>query len=100
MILFLVREEITDFFEDINTDIDEHLLTMIDTGVSERVPVINYNSKNSTLYFSENKFVKELLGDNNIDYKNVLLVSDILSIGFLKLVKGYFHTIENTLLDN
>jgi hypothetical protein len=50
------------------------------------------------MYFSKNELVKELLGENNIDRKDVFVVSNILTIGFLKLLQGYYNTIEYTLL--
>jgi hypothetical protein len=37
MILFFVRDEITDFFNDINMDLEEQLLTIMDTGLEKQL---------------------------------------------------------------
>ena len=94
----LIRNEIKDFFEEVCLDLRDHIHSLLERADYTNFPAVNFNHENSMVYNIEtDQNTMRYLSSRKLDEFDMLEVSSMLCDGFIKLIRGYYSTIEKEL---
>lgn len=94
----ILHNTIKDTFTEINSPVENYLLTLFERSDFQDYPPVSFNVENSTIIDVKDGDLEEYLKLNNIDVDNPLLISTILCDGFLTMMKSYNKVVEDEIL--
>jgi hypothetical protein len=96
--LILVRNEIKDFFTENQLKLSNHVQPVLERGDPTNFPVVSFTYDNSmVLDIGDDEDVLSYLSSIKVHPFETLFISSLLCDGFIKLIRGYYNTIENEL---
>ena len=94
----LVRDEIQEFFQENNIDYTKYIKTLLEWGDGNNLTPVNFNIDNTSVIDIKNDDeIIQYLKYKKVDSDDILVVSSLLCDGFLKLIRGYYDTLESEL---
>jgi hypothetical protein len=93
----LVRNEISDVFDEIDQTLEPHILTLLEAADFNDYPPVSFSLENSTAVNVDDSSVIEYLHTRKIDTDNILITSSLLVSGFIRTMHGYSNKLAELL---
>ena len=93
----LVRNEISEVFEEIDQPFEAHILRLIEAADFYDYQPVLFSLENSTVVNVEDSLIVEYLQTRKIDTDNILITSSLLVSGFIRTMHGYSNKLAELL---